>query len=134
MKYKIWELRFHFIEMRINTSKVRLVKSSFGGLRTPESCWSRHFYFYLVSYTSLVHLFLNTLRTFNIHHESKSNNDLLAHKCAHKHNPPHFVSVVSIQRLNNFKHFEQSNHMFNINSVFSNILINFPSDIPLMSR
>jgi hypothetical protein len=33
--YEIWELRFHFTEMRINTSKVRLVKSSFGGLRTP---------------------------------------------------------------------------------------------------
>ena len=30
MKYKIWELRFHFTEMRINTSNVRLVKNSFG--------------------------------------------------------------------------------------------------------
>jgi hypothetical protein len=28
-------IRFHFTEMRINTSKVRLVKSSFGGLRNP---------------------------------------------------------------------------------------------------
>jgi hypothetical protein len=33
--YEIWELRFHFTEIRINTSKVRLVKSSFGWLRTP---------------------------------------------------------------------------------------------------
>ena len=33
--HKIWELRFHFTEMRINTSKVHLIKCSFGGLRTP---------------------------------------------------------------------------------------------------
>jgi hypothetical protein len=35
IKYIVWELRFYFTEMRINTSKVCLVKSSFGGLRTP---------------------------------------------------------------------------------------------------
>ena len=29
------KLRFHFTEMRINTSKVHLVKGSFSGLQTP---------------------------------------------------------------------------------------------------
>ena len=52
------QLRFHFTEMRINTSKVRLVKSSFSGLRTPVD--RAIFYSFLVSskdgYTSLVSL------------------------------------------------------------------------------
>jgi hypothetical protein len=44
---EIWrELRLHFTEMRINTSKVCLVKSSFGGLRTPVD---RAIFFFLVS-------------------------------------------------------------------------------------
>jgi hypothetical protein len=58
MKYKIWELRFHFTEMRINTSKLRLVKSSFGRLRTlvDRAIFSNFSFFKGRVYTSLVSL------------------------------------------------------------------------------